>query len=202
MSKTQSLAPVIEYLRECPGEPFHLTPEKVRERGCLIDDPDRPDKRVFEVQRHSGILGSVYRPGRPMAAFITYWPVYEFDPSTEELTELEAHREPVVNIEDWLFVERQMEMMMELHFEPQDDETYLCIEGVMNEEKTVRNVEEAMDFAEELVRNWNTEFWKDELSPYMDEEEIQSVIERLQEKCREAARNKVQQSWEFQVEED
>ncbi len=191
----------MEFLRNHPGSPYGLTPEKVRERGCLIEDDDRPDKIVVEVERHTGILGSVYRAGLPMGAFVTYWPRYVFDPDTEEFVEEEIEREPRAHVNEWRFVEQQMEMV-EFHLEEKEEGTYRCREEIGNLTTTVDDLEEAKDFAEQVVRNWDTSFWEDELSEYMEDEEAEDTAARLREKSRESAQGKMERAWKYQIEEE
>lgn len=77
------LDPVNAYLREHPHP--RITPEMVASRAMLIEDPQRPDVIVFDVEKRRNALGARYSEQRPLAAFVTYWERYCFDQHNEEL---------------------------------------------------------------------------------------------------------------------
>ena len=63
-----------DFLDNYPCKPHHtyLTSSKIYDRAQILGDT------TFTVERHRAILGCQYRPGLAMAAYTTYWPIYEF----------------------------------------------------------------------------------------------------------------------------
>jgi len=84
-----------------------LTLKKIIDRAVLINDPEIKGKVVFEVERHHGILGSAYTPGSPLSSFVTFWPVYVFDPKKKEISQTDARKKSVPNISIFDIAEEQ-----------------------------------------------------------------------------------------------
>lgn len=66
----------------------YVTPEMVGAQAMVVDDPQRPDAIVFDVEKRREALGARYREDRPLAAFETYWERYCFDPQRGALRRL------------------------------------------------------------------------------------------------------------------
>lgn len=63
---------LLDFLESGGGEFLGLTKDKVLDRGEIVDDPQRPNLLVIDVERHRAIGGTRYRKGLSMAAFETY----------------------------------------------------------------------------------------------------------------------------------
>lgn len=81
-----ALEPVKDHLREHPHP--HLRPEMVASNATVVDDSQRPEALVFDVEKRRNALGARYRKNRPPAAFETYWERYCYDPHTGDLHRL------------------------------------------------------------------------------------------------------------------
>ena len=84
--RDKTLDPVRAHLREHPHP--HVTPEMVEAHATVIDDPQRPDAIVFDVEKRRAALGARYRENRPLAAYETYWERYCYDQQREALHRL------------------------------------------------------------------------------------------------------------------
>lgn len=82
----RALDQVKAHLREHPHP--HVTPGMVEAQATVIDDPQRPNAIVFDVEKRKGALGARYRENHPPAVFKTYWERYCFDPQREALRRL------------------------------------------------------------------------------------------------------------------
>lgn len=99
-----------------------LTTDKILDLGTVLEVTD--DSIIFEVERHQGASGALYREGVAMNAFITYWPRYRYDRASHELTPLEERRPREFDCDYHMLAVELLEYMFELRVEAQ-----LCEEG-------------------------------------------------------------------------
>ena len=194
----EALQHVVDYIVDQGGEliEYGLTPDKVWERAELVDDPERIDWIVFEMERHRSILGTIYVPGLAMPAFITYWPRYAFHPVEKKFEELGEYRKAEVSIDHWDVADRWISETISFDFEHIGAEQHRCKELCGNEERVVSSQKEVEDFAAEIVRGWYLDFFQDELSDLLRPSEIQEHLDRIRRAAEELMREKAKDAWE------
>jgi hypothetical protein len=202
MAEEKSLSPVVEYLEEIGGEDIStgLTPQKIWDRAILIDDPERPDCIVFEVERHHPILGTTYSPGSPMAAFETCWPIYSFNSKTKTIEVVGENRPAEVDI-DHSWVADSWVGDVSFDFSPAKNGQHICREMQSGEESLVRNIKEVEEFAKSIVNGWSLDCYEDELDEHLEPKEIQEHMENIKNICKEIIVDRAKEAWEEYLEE-
>jgi hypothetical protein len=82
---SQAYEALMKFLEDNGGEYLELTPKKIRERGKVFHDPERPNVLLLDVERHRSLPGSWYEKGHPIPAFETYTQRIAFDPEARQL---------------------------------------------------------------------------------------------------------------------
>jgi len=197
MAEKKSLSLVVEYLEEIGGKDIstELTPKKIWDRAILTEDPERPDCIVFEVERHHPILAITYSPGSPMAAFVTYWPIYSFNPKTKTLEEIGENRPHEVYVDHYWVADSWMGDVF-FDFSPAENGQHRCREVQSCEESLVRNTEEVEDFAKSIANGWDLNESADDLAVYLEPKEVQEHIEQIRNACKEAIVKRAKEAWE------
>ena len=197
MERNDALQLVVNYIEESGGEFEGLTSEKIWGRSELIPDSDKPDWIVFEVERHRGILGTLYAEGEPMEAFVTFWPRYAFQSETKQFEQLGEYRKPEVTIDykkvAGYIIDRDG---ISLSFAPFDTDLHLCRDDISNEECLVNSVEDVQVFAVKLVDAWATSY-EEELGWYMEPQEVKKSLVELQKALDEAAISEARMAWQI-----
>jgi len=198
MAEEKSLSPVVEYLEEIDGEDIStgLTPKKIWERATLIDDPERPDCIVFEVERHHPILGTTYSPGSPMDAFETCWPIYSFNPTMKTIEEIGENRPSEVDLDHYGVAESWVGNVS-LNFSPAENGQHRCRDDFTKKESLVRNIKEVETFAISVLNDGLClDHYKEELADHFEPKELQEHIEEIQNDCKEIIVNRAKEAWE------
>lgn len=203
--KDDELQEVIEFVEENDFNDASLVPEKIQERGEIIDDTERPNCIVFQVERHREMHpGHRYERrqegGQEMIAMKTYWPVFSFDPENEEIEKLEERKDPECDINYRKIAQKELRL---LSFSIQEKEggSYVIQCSSLNEKREVESEEEAMEFAEDTVSTMDL---SNVLHPDMLIEtpgiSRESCTEKLNQAAKVEARSEAYHEWNFVVE--
>ena len=176
---------------ELDGEPS----EKILDRMEPVDDPERPDWLVFDVERHRAVLGTRYTRGELIHAYITYWPRYAFCPKTRTIEYLGRHRKSEANIHYDLVVDIQTSELS-FNFEPVGDGRYRCREGLSNEEGLVCDVADVETMAAEIVRRLSHEDYENVLAEYADDATRQEIMDQFYRALEKKGRERARRDWE------
>jgi len=190
---TESLELVVDHIERHPNA-YELTAKKIRERAVLIDDPERPGSLVFEVERHRSILGGGYVPGLPMAAYVTYWPRFAFEPQTDTLECIGEFRESETHIDCYALAETWM-MDISFDFEPAENGKHRCRELCCCETRLVSDQSEVEEFAAEIVRGTGLTWIED----VIDAEYSSKCVAELRSALVEAMQEKAVIEWDWYV---
>ncbi len=191
----------LNYFEEQGGELDGEPSWKILERMEPVDDPERPDWLVFDVERHRAVLGTRYTPGEPMYAYITYWPRYAFHPQTKTLEYLGQHRQSQADIDYELVADLRIEELV-FHFEAAGDGRHRCCEVWSNEERLVSDPADVEVMATEIVRQLNYEDYEAVLAEHVDEAALQAIMNQFYQALENKARERASQHWECYLEEE
>lgn len=187
--------PLEEICAHVDEVPFRgLSVEKIWDRGRVLDVTD--DAIEFEVERHTSASGAMYREGRAMSAFITFWPRYRYDRATHELTPLEEQRPREFDCDYDLLVDELLEFGFDLRVYARDG-GWVCEEGASNRRVEVEDAEDVQAFAEQMMRDWDLKsFFGPELEGVLDEEERAAHFSRLEDALVAEARRQARDAWD------
>ena len=185
----------LNYLEEQGGELDGEPSEKILERMEPVDDPERPDWLVLDVERHRAVLGTRYTPGEPMYAYITYWPRYAYHPQTKTLEYLGQHRQSQADIDYELVADIRTDELT-FNFEPAGDGRHRCREGWSNEERLVSDVADIETMAAKIVRRLNYEDYVDVLAEHADEATRQQIMDQFYQALEKKAQERARRNWE------
>ena len=174
-----------------------LTKKKIYDRATLIDDPKTKNKVVFEVERHRGVLGAFYTPGLPLSSFVTYWPIYIFDPINKLISEKKAVKKPVIEIDTYAFIEEQIGDMI-FSLEQINDSEYLFEEATINLKTVIQNEQDIIRAVVDEYGDADFSFYKSSLTEFYDDEKIEEILDELNKAYIEAIVEKAQKAWEDQ----
>ncbi|MEK0366242.1 MAG: hypothetical protein QQN42_07895 [Nitrosopumilus sp.] len=157
---------VIEQLRaffDQDGWPMDIDENKLWDRGTISDDIYKLGWKIVEIERHRGVLGSIYTPGLPMNAFQTYWTRYAVHLETGKVEEL-SEKDGDVTIDLHGLVDEELDNCEFncISIEPHGDDDYEINDIVIGERKIISTLEQAISFCLERVPNF-CEYFKIEL---------------------------------------
>lgn len=198
MDKQEALASVCSYAdRHADEIEDHdgLTYEKINRRGEIDEDESRPDRIVFEVERHMAILGCTYYPGEPMDSYVTYWQRFEFHPATQVLTPLPESRKRTVEVDVDRRAEDSVDQMFGFDFRPNDAGGFVCTESSCNSEKIVQDIGDVHEFAMECVRGLRLDEELEGISDCLSAGEADRILSDLVDAYIVAATDKAESAW-------
>ncbi|MDK1020943.1 MAG: hypothetical protein QGD90_04840 [Candidatus Hydrogenedentes bacterium] len=198
MDRQEALMAVCGYANEHADEIANhdgLTYEKIYLRSEIDAGESRPDRIVFEVERHQRILGCEYWPDEAMDSFMTYWQRFELKPETETLTPLPESRKRTVTVSVDRRAEDRIGSMFAIDFELDDTGSILCTESSCNSERIVSNIGDVREFASEFVEGLCFERELEKISDYLSAEEAIKLLLELKEAYECAAIDKAENAW-------
>lgn len=183
---------------EGKGFPFGLTARKLRERAHVVESKTDDEQVVFEMERHSGILGEEYIPGTAMWNVVTHGCRYVYDVRSKTLEETEREVIDVQVAVDGV-VHNIMEFALSFQIEPVD-RGFRVVEVVAGNELTVDSKDEFVRWARRLPESWDLSYYIEEAGDYLEEEEMVGFEERLVDGCKNHAERRAASRWERDVE--
>jgi hypothetical protein len=190
---------VFEYLEKTRKDlSSGLTAKKVMERGNFLMADSGGTKIYFEVERHNSVLGAMYTPGAPMAAFVTRWIKYSFD--EEGIKEHGDSRPPLFDVNDIDFHALAECCVDQLSFSIEEDENnkWWISESCCNgPEVLVSSIGEICDYARSIVADQNYGYLVEEISDYVSKETTKNVIDELTSTIVTAAQDKAKSVAEY-----
>lgn len=190
----------IEKVVECfDGKtfPHGLSPEKIYDRANVVEDENRPNQIVFEMERHHPIFGERHISGFPMKNFKTELCRYAFDPEEETLTEVSRSLEDV-QIDEKGIVENIMRDVLSFNIEPKSNGFHVK-EVCSSESRTLNSKDEFINWARKIPEDWYLDHYFEEVSSYMKEEELKELKENVLEGCKDKAEEEAKRAWARQM---
>lgn len=199
MNRDEAITELCQFLEEQGGEVEEITPKKLWDRAEIIEDPEYPNCIVFTLERHRSIMGSFYKPGHPMAAFVTYWPLYAFDRQTRKLDQIGEAKPDKVHI-DYDHLARE-DCGLDFELSPVGDGRWRYHESCYCEEGIVSSQEELEDAASNIVDRLDLTVYIDILSEHCGGGEAAEHARKLAAAYEERAREQARRDWEYAQEE-
>jgi hypothetical protein len=199
MQMVSSLSPVIDYLEEVGSDPTELTVKKIYDRGIFLEADKDSGKIYFEVERHNAILGAMYSPGCPMAAFVTRWIKYSFD--GQVINEIADNRPPIIDMDEIDFDALADDLTEHMSFSIEKDEKgkYRITESMCRGDETiVSSMKEVRAYARSTVEEWDFDYLKDTIDAPISEGEIREIIEKLSSAIIASAVEKAERAAEYE----
>ena len=189
---------ICEYIKKKGGITLDgLTAKKLMERGKVIDDPEYPDHIVvFTLERHQGMMGSVYTPGQPMGSFKTYWPKYAFDLRARTLQRIGDAKPPEATIDHEAATREACSSAISLTVEPLGGGHWHYRDSWSNEEGVVTSVEELEEVAAKIVDGIDFIDDFDIFSQDYGDDEAYEHVKNLREAWKKAAKEEARAAWE------
>jgi hypothetical protein len=199
MNRDEAITELCQFLEEQGGEVEEITSKKLWDRAEIIEDPDRPHCIVFTLERHRGIIGASYTRGYGMTAFVTYWPVYEFDRQTRTLDEMDGTRPDEVHIDYDSFAEENYDLSFDLS--PISDGKWEYHESCYGEGGIVSSQKELEEAVSVIIDNMDYTAYINMLSENCSGTEAVEHVRRLVEAYGKKAQAQARRSWAYAQEE-
>lgn len=144
---------------------------------------------IYNVERHRATLGETYSRGSSMAAYIAYWPRFEFNLGTEEASPLPEIDSQKVVVDAHSFVSKQLHDYS-FEFEHIGTGTHLMRETCTCTQEHVRNLKDVRDVADMIADFDPVEPYKHDLGDRVDE-----IRNELRAEYRDQMREKAFSEW-------
>jgi len=183
-------------------EEYGLTTDKIRDRAEFLDDPERPDWIVFEVERHRNFPPDVWIPGKRMDFLITYWPRYAYNPVSKTFECLGVLRNSEIS-EEYAF-EMYAEYNCDISFSLTllENDKYKCEESNAGEQTIVKNENELLNFAIGIIKGWDIEAALTEYSECFGNEDFIDFLDNIRKAYENKARTEALYVWKRRNEEN
>jgi len=199
MDDRQKLETLANQIAQQGGYYEGLTEAKIFERGVVINDPTRSAWIVVDVTRHKAVLGTIYRRGSPMSAFVEYQQRVALNPDTNELQidpQGIVHDGARLVIDYDSFGDDSVDHNR-FDFESSADGSVMCREVLSRDTCVVATQEDVEEFAREICENWYLGHFEEELSEYFSHDETKEHMSRILSAMETALVAKAVSAWRY-----
>lgn len=187
---------LLEYLSSNRDLSLGLTAGKMLGRAYDIEETE--DCITFKMERHRGILGSMYTPGARMPAFRTRIEEYKYCKTTNELDSFEIEELPFdISSIDYEGLASDYFSVFLFFIEEQEDGSLLLKESSCNDEWPIESLEDALAKIPELIDNVDFELLDPVNELGLDEEGQAMILAKFKDGARTSLARMMEDIWDY-----